>query len=228
MSVKELVDKLKSDDATERLKSAAELGEDGSEEDAFHLVDLIWNDPSSTVSQIAVQAYSELLKEKSFDLVKDVIEKHKDEYVVLYAINILGSIPSDISSNLIDELLDNPNDKIRTAAIRSAISNSSQKLEPKIRAILEKETYSLAIQNCIEALTLWRIKKAKKLIKDVADKFDDDLEINTISNFSLASFGDKDALQSLKNNPIDEYKRITVNGSRYSGRDGLLEALKNI
>ncbi len=228
MSVKELIGQLKSEDATERLKAAAELGELGSADDAKHLIELIWNDPASPVQQIAVQAYASLKKNDAFSEVMRVIEEHIDEYVVLYAVGILGSLSADIVSEPLKKLITDDNEKIRTTALRSIIMAGLSDLSPLILELLENEEYTLAIQNGIEAMAIFRYKKSKKIIENIKKKYDADIEIRTISTFAMASFGDKKALDYLKNEEVDEYKRITINGNRYSGRKGLLLALKEI
>lgn len=213
-------------DANDQVKAAAELGEVGTPEIAPELLKAVWHDDTSTVRQIAIQSYSEILKEKAFEEVIKVVKTHLDDYVKIYAISILGSMDSNLVTDVLAELLENTNPKIRVPVIRAMIHANTRVNSEIILKTLENETDMLVQKNLIEALAIWKYSKSFELISDIL-KNSSNIEIRTIALFALASFGDKNAKKELQSSEIDEYIRISQNNKTFRGRNGLLEALKN-
>lgn len=227
-SIEDKINTLNSKDATERLRAVAELGEEGNPTVAPRIKDIIWNDKSPSIQQIAVQSYAEILGDESIDEMRRIIETHHDSYVIQYALGALGNFKSDNVETFLGKLIESEDDNFRTTVLRSIIRSNSDGLKDKVLQVLTKEKYPLAIRNCIEALALWKYKKSKKLIEEVMNMNENDLEIKTISLFALAVFGDKKAKKALMGEEIDDYTRITVNNTNYKGRKGLLLALDEI
>lgn len=227
-SIEDKILTLSSEDATERMRAVAELGEEGDQSVAPKIKDIIWNDKSPSIQQIAVQSYAEILGDESMDEMRRIIESHHDRYVIQYALGALGNFKSENVETYLGSLMEEMDDTLRTTVLRSIIRSNSLGLRDKVMQILAKETYPLAIRNCIEALALWKYKKSKKLIEEIMSNNTNDIEIKTISLFALAVFGDKKAKKSLIEGEIDDYTRITVGNKNYKGRKGLLLALDNI
>ncbi|MCY3410958.1 MAG: HEAT repeat domain-containing protein [Candidatus Heimdallarchaeota archaeon] len=224
MSLEDTLEKLKSEDATTRVKAASDLGENGTEKEAPYLKSMVWEDPSTTAQQIAIQAYVEIMKEKSFEELKRVIGEHQDTYVKINAIHELGKLKNSNVPKILSAFLNDTDDKIRTTAIRSMILADAQQLAGEIFLHLSQETYPLAKQNCIEALGIWKYKKAKNLIQEIVDISDNE-EIITMGLFALAAFGEKSARKQLEERDVDSFWRITVNNTKYRGKKGLFLAL---
>jgi HEAT repeat protein len=227
---KTLLDRLDSLDANDRVKAAAELGEVGTPNEAPRLIQACWEDEASTVRQISVQAYAEIMGDDSFIEVLKIVNTHSDEYVVLYAISILGDLTQELVENPLKELIKNDDPKIRATVIRAMIHADTRSHSNEIYNLIDGEDDAFVLRNAIEALTLWNYHKSKGIVKKI---YDDKLlmkneELKTIILFSLARFGDEIALEQLKNDDIDNLIRISYDGQFYRGRDGLLDLIKKI
>lgn len=227
---KSMLDRLDSLDANDRVKAAAELGEIGTPNEAPRLIQACWEDEASTVRQISVQAYAEILGDDSFDEVLKVVNTHTDEYVRLYAISILGDLTLELVEKPLKELLKNNDPKFRATVLRAMMHADTRSNSDEIYNIIEGESDAFVLRNAVEALTLWNYEKSKDLIKKIYDNEEliQNEELRTIVLFSLAKFGDKTALNQLKNDDIDNLIRISYDGQFYRGRDGLLNLIKII
>ncbi len=227
---KSLLDRLDSLDANDRIKAAAELGEIGTPNEAPRLIQACWEDEASTVRQISVQAYAEILGDESFDEVFKVINTHTDNYVKIYAVSILGDLTQELVEHPLKELIKNTDPKLRATVIRAMIHADTRSNSDEIYKLLDVEIDPFVLRNAIEAMTLWNYKESKDAIKDISDNKElmRNEELKTIVLFSLATFGDKVALDRLKTDDIDNLIRISYNGQFYRGREGLLNLIQKI
>ncbi|MHA2249994.1 MAG: HEAT repeat domain-containing protein [Candidatus Kariarchaeaceae archaeon] len=223
----ELVARLSSLDANDRVKAAAELGEVGTPEVSPHVLKSAWGDETSTVRQMAIQAYYEILGEDAFDEIVKAAKTHFDDYVKIYAISVLGGLKADSVSSILAELLENDSDKIKITILRAMIhAHTTQNTEIVFDLVNDNNT--MIRRNAIEALARWGFKKSQPSIKKILTESELDPEIKTIALFALASFGDTEARQQLMVEDIDEYLRIKLGRTTYTGRDGLLDALNKM
>jgi len=222
--------RLYSNDANDRVKAAGELGEIGTPEVAPKLLEVTYEDEASTVRQMAIQSYSEILGEQSLNEVIKVADSHFDEYVRLYAIMILGRIGGPQVIDPLRRYLALEDEKAKAAALRAMIHAETRENGDAVFDLLKKSKAPLIIRNCIEALSLWKYGDAKDYIRSKIFEREDlsDLELKTISAFYLAVMNDKSGRQYLQDEKIDNYIRIAVNDTHYHGRDGLLEAVSKL
>ncbi len=227
---KSFMDRLDSLDANDRVKAAAELGEVGTANEAPRLIQACWEDEASTVRQIAVQAYAEILGDASFDEVIKVINTHTDDYVKIYAISILGDLTQELVEGPLKELIKTSDPKLRATVIRAMIHADTRSNSDEIFNLIDGEIDTFVLRNAIEAMTLWNYKKSKDAIKKINhnEELMENEELKTIVLFSLASFGDKVALDKLRTDDIDNLIRISYNGRFYRGREGLFNLIKKI
>lgn len=224
---RQLISRLSSQDANDRVKAAAELGEVGKPEHAPKLLEACWNDEASTVRQIAVQAYGEILKDQGADEIFKVASEHTDEYTRLYAISSLGSMSAETVENYLNQLLTDSNPKIRLTVIRSMIHAQTDGLGNQLLELYETEDDAMVLRNIIEALLLWKSKSIVPKLKTREDlnHLLENEEFRTFYNLALAIGGDKQAVTFLEEGEIDTLTRIKIRGKWYRGRNGLLEAI---
>ncbi len=225
--IEDLLARLHSIDANDRVKAAADLGEYGTPVIAKEVLKAAWEDEASTVRQIAIQSYYKILKNKATDEIIHAAKFHLDEYVKIYAISVLGSLNPSLVAQPLAELLNNENPKIRSTSLRSMIHAGIKENVDIVYTRLEIETNDLALKNSIELLALWRYKKSKEKIAKIIENTNSE-EVKTMGLFALASFGDKKSKKALETCYDDEYIRIIVKNKTYRGKNGLLEALKYI
>lgn len=221
-----MVARLYSQDANDRVKAAAELGEIGTLKEAPELLKVAYEDEASTVRQMAIQAYAEILKEDSISELVKAANNHFDDYVRLYAITTLGNLPvSDIGRELVN-FLQFEDSKLRAATLRALIHSHSADYSREVFNLLKEEKDTLVIRNCIEALTLWRFDPAKSYIEELFNRLDEyNPEIQTFISFYLASFGNTKAREFIQNGNIDEFIRVSFDDQHFRGRKGLLRLL---
>ncbi|MCE7736971.1 MAG: hypothetical protein GPJ54_18950 [Candidatus Heimdallarchaeota archaeon] len=230
-SLKDVLDRLFSIDANDRVKAANEIGEIGTEEEAPIILKVAYEDEASTVQQMAIQSYFEIMKEHGFEEIKKAALSHPDQYVRIYAINILGKIKSELVTDLLLDLLDNNDEKIRATVVKSMIHANTIQNAKRLAELIETENHVLTLCNMIEACTIWKYSEAVPKIKEVYEnlsKYNDSIEIKTITIFALAAFNDKKALTQLKEESIDEYYRVKINNKHFKGKSGLLQALEEL
>ncbi|MHA2030185.1 MAG: HEAT repeat domain-containing protein [Candidatus Kariarchaeaceae archaeon] len=230
-SLKDVLDRLYSLDANDRVKAANEIGEIGTEQEAPIVLKVAYEDEASTVRQMAIQSYYEIMKEHGFEEIRKAALSHTDEYVRIYAINILGNLRTELVSNLLLQLIEKQDEKIQATAIKSMIHANTIENASKLKSVLVNEDYVLTRCNIIEAWGLWRYSAGITEIKSIFDEQLDNessIELKTISALVLASFGDEKALTVLKESNIDEYYRIKVASKLYRGRSGLIEAVNQL
>lgn len=219
--------RLSSNDANDRVKAAAELGEIGTPEVAPNLLKAAYDDEASTVRQMAIQSYAEILGNNAYSEILKAAKNHFDDYVRLYAVSTLGKVFGENEPSDIKFLLEDKDEKIRAAAVKIILQNNLNNFAPLFLKMLDKETYDIGIRNLIEALGLWKYKEANAKINQIL-KNTKSLEIKTICYFSLAIFGNEEAIYKIKNDDIDEFMRIYYEGNRYHGRDGLLVIIEQL
>ena len=230
-SLKDVLDRLFSIDANDRVKAANEIGEIGTEDEAPVILKVAYEDEASTVKQMAIQSYFEILKEHGFDEIKKAALSHPDQYVRIYAINILGKINSELVTDLLLELLDNDDEKIRATVVKSMIHANTIQNANRLAELIETENHILTLCNMIEACTIWRYSDAISKIKMIYENlsnYNNRIELKTIVIFALASFNDKKALTQLKEEDIDEYYRVKINNKHFKGKSGLFQALEEL
>jgi len=222
------VSRLYSQDANDRVKAASELGEIGTPEIAPKLLDVVYEDEASTVRQMAIQSYSEILGEDSLDEVIKAADSHFDEYVKLYAVMVLGRIGSPRVSEPLSRYIRSDNPKIKAAALKAMIHAETAEQGETVFEVLQQSDKPIIVRNCIEALALWHYQGALDYIQNTYFTNEDikDLEIKTISAFYLASFGDKKGINYLETSRVDRYVRIKIDDIYYKGGQGLLEAAR--
>lgn len=224
-----IVARLSSQDANDRVKAAAELGEVGTPNEAPELLKAAYEDEASTVRQMAIQAYAEILGEDSIDELVKAVNEHFDDYVRLYAIISLGNLPvSDIGKVLV-KFLPLDDSKLRAATLRALIHSQSTEYGDPVFTLMKEEDDTLVFRNCIEALTLWRYAPAKSYLKGLQEQIGEfNTEIQTFISFYLASFGNKQAREFIENGNIDEFIRIQYDDQHFRGRKGILRLLDRL
>lgn len=228
-SLKDVLDRLYSIDANERVKAANEIGEIGTEKEAPIVLKIAYEDDASTVRQMAIQSYFEILNDKAYNEILLAANSHFDEYVRIYAVSILGKLNPDLVSEPLLELMKDENHKIRATVVKSMIHANTIQNAPHLINFFENETHILTQCNIVEAWAIWNYKQANEIISKLSEKsnlVESHIELKTISFFALALFGDKNALKKLKEADIDDYYRIKIGSKHYAGRNGLLKALK--
>ncbi|MHA2501468.1 MAG: HEAT repeat domain-containing protein [Candidatus Kariarchaeaceae archaeon] len=228
--LKMTVSRLYSQDANDRVKAAGELGEIGTPEVAEILLKVAYEDEASTVRQMAIQSYGEILSTKATQELVKAVSSHYDEYVQMYALNSLGNIGGEGAAETMLRNLEHPNPRMQATTLRAMIHSETKEYAPDVFEFLKDTTDSLLQRNCIEALALWKYKPAKAYISDTyfENRELNDLELKTISAFYLAVMGEKKGKNFLKNERVDNYMRIAVNDKHYRGGTGLLEAADRI
>ncbi|MDH5402830.1 MAG: hypothetical protein OEZ01_06910 [Candidatus Heimdallarchaeota archaeon] len=224
-ALQQMVDRLYSKDANDRVKAASELGEIGTSNEAPELLKATYNDDQSTVRQMAIQSYAEIMKEDGYDEIVKVVESHEDMYVRLYAISVLAQFPQ--SCDILAELLESSNIQLKSAAIRSLIRIGLEMnvvIQSKVLEILKNNDNDILLRNCIEALGLWGEKNSIPIILEQL-KTHPSSEIKTISAFSLALLGENAGKQYIEDNELDNFIRITYKGKIYRGKVGIKEIL---
>ncbi|OLS28950.1 MAG: hypothetical protein HeimC2_03880 [Candidatus Heimdallarchaeota archaeon LC_2] len=228
-TLKDVMDRLYSIDANERVKAANEIGEIGTEKEAPIVLKVAHEDETSTVRQMAIQSYFEILKEKAYEDILKAAKSHFDQYVRIYAISILGKLDQNQVSEPLLELMKDEDPKIRATVVKSMIHANTIQNAKHLETFFENETHMLTQCNIIEAWAIWNYKQAKGKINKLfenTDKMESQIELKTISLFTLALFGDKKALKELKEGNIDTYYRIKVDSKHFTGRKGLVKALE--
>ncbi len=228
-SLKDVLDRLYSIDANERVKAANEIGEIGTEKEAPIVLKKAYEDETSTVRQMAIQSYFEILSDKAYDEILKAANSHFDEYVRIYAVSILGKLNPDLVTDPLLELMKDENHKIRATVVKSMIHANTIQNASHLESFFEKETHILTQCNIIEAWAIWNYKQATEIISKLFENsnlIESHIELKTISLFTLALFDDKNALKKLKEVDIDDYYRIKIDSIYYTGRDGLIKALK--
>ncbi|MHA2403544.1 MAG: HEAT repeat domain-containing protein [Candidatus Kariarchaeaceae archaeon] len=227
--LEELVQRLKSIDANDRVKAAAEIGEMGTPNEAPIVLKSAWDDETSTVRQMAIQSYFEILGESALSEILIAAQTHFDDYVKIYAISLLGKLDPQMVSDPLAKFLSSENPKIRTTALRAMIHANTRDNSDRVHKHLVNEDNHLAQKNAIEALVIWKVKDSKDSIEKILTERDNlSIEVKTMALFALAAFGSEDARIELETADIDEYTRINLKNKTYRGRNGLLDALTNL
>lgn len=226
--LEETVARLKSLDANDRVKAASELGEIGTLNEAPSLLDSAYNDEASTVRQMAIQSYGEIMGEQGLEEITKAATNHFDDYTRIYAISILGNFPSSKVSLLLKELFNTDDYKFRTTVVRAMIHSGSSENAEFLFEKLNEETDLLTLRNMIEAFALWKFERVKETLHRLLEKHTENIELTTIILFALAVFGDSKAVDRIKNEDIDNYMTIRLQHRNYRGKDGLLDALDHL
>ena len=163
-SLKDVLDRLYSIDASERVKAANEIGEIGTEKEAPIVLKVAYEDETSTVRQMAIQSYFEILKNEAFDEILKAAISHFDQYVRIYAVSILGKLNSELVSEPLLELVKDDDPKIRATVVKSMIHANTSQNAGHLESIFENETHMLTQCNIIEAWAIWNHKQASNQI----------------------------------------------------------------
>lgn len=226
-TLQDVMARLYSIDANERVKAANEIGEIGTEIEAPTVLKVAYEDEASTVRQMATQSYFEILGDKGIPEIIKIATEHFDTYTRIYGISCLGKANKGLVIETLNILLDDEDEKIRVSTVRAMIHAQTIKLSDRLFSLLEHEESMIVIRNIFEALALWKYQKEhdslEKYIEANIEKYD--LELKTISYFLLAMLGDTNALKILENDDVDEYIRIKHGGKIYRGRNGLIELI---
>lgn len=221
--------RLYSQDANDRVKAAGELGEIGTPDIAHKLLEVAYQDEASTVRQMAIQSYSEILGLDSLDEIIKSASTHFDDYVKLYSIMIMGRLGTKKVYQPLLDLLSTEDTKIQAAVIRSMIHIQTNEFAQDIFDLLKKSNETIIIRNCIEALSLWKFSEAINFIEEnYFNTKQIDSELKTISAFYLSVFKKKYGIKFLEQNDVDQFVRVNINNITYKGGNGLLEASKLI
>ncbi len=130
--------RLYSQDANDRVKAAGELGEIGTPDIAHKLLEVAYQDEASTVRQMAIQSYSEILGLDSLDEIIKSASTHFDDYVKLYSIMIMGRLGTKKVYQPLLDLLNTEDTKIQAAVIRSMIHIQTNEFAQDIFDLLKK------------------------------------------------------------------------------------------
>ncbi len=222
-----IVARLTSIDANDRVKAAAELGEVGTEREAPHLLKAVWEDEASTVRQIAIQAYAEIMKDASFNEIYKAATEHPDRYVRLYAISVLGNILPEIVGDSLYQFLEGDDHGVHEAAVRALIHLNMSDSADRLLTLLNNDTDIYCVQSISEAIALWKYKKGKKILEQKLNTITDN-ETRIWIKFALASLGVKKYRDELENDDIDPFIRIKYNDEWYRGKDGILNLIDKL
>jgi HEAT repeat protein len=214
-----------SQDASDRVRAAGELGEVGTPEIAPKVLEVVWQDSQSNVREMAIQSFAEILGDDAAEDLGKVLKDHYDDNVRLYATHKLGTLSKQEAINHLKVGIHDKNEKIRAITIRELIHIEAKEMSEHLLNLLRNETYNLAKRNILEALALWRYKPAKQIIIELL-KNENSLEVITFSHFALAIFGEKDSLKFLENEEIETMLRVSYKDKIYRGREGLIEIIK--
>lgn len=225
-----IIARLYSADANDRVKAAGEIGEIGTETEAPLVLKIAYEDEASTVRQMAIQSFHEIMKRKSLEEIVRAARSHFDEYVRIYAISILGQFDKVDLSEVIPDLLHEMNPRIKIATVKAVADLNYSEMAPKLLELFPSPESPLLTQVIAEAFAIMKYKKSKDKIKQyyVSNLDNLSLELKTAIVFALSSFGDKSAKKSLKNDEIDNFFTIKIGNQHYRGRKNLLKALNSL
>jgi len=227
--IQAIVNRLYSQDANDRVKAAGEIGEVGTPQEAPIILKVAYEDEASTVRQMAIQSYYEILNGLALAEIKKASMSHFDEYVKIYAISILGNYAINEVQDTFEKLIESSDSKIQITTVKALIHANGTNFADKLLQMFPSKKSDHLSQVIVEAMALWNFKKASKPIEKYYITHQTvPLELKTILLFAMASFGNKNAKKSLETEEIDNFSSIKVGDKRYRGRNGLLEALKKI
>lgn len=216
-----------SQDASDRVKAAGELGDIGTPEIAPAVMEAVWEDPKSNVREMAIQSYAEIMGDDGSEQLGKVALEHFDPNVQFYAIYKLGTLSKEKSLPFLERVLNSKDEKHRAMAIKQIIKLNASETSAQLLDILRDETYVLAQRNILEALAIFKYKEAKNQIRDFLTSTNNQ-ELLTFGNFALACFGDKSAKKYLETEELERLIRVSYKDKIYRGRNGLLEIVNMI
>lgn len=229
--VQDVLDRLFSLDANDRVKAANEIGELGTPNEAPTVLKVVYEDEASTVRQMAIQSYYEIMKQDAFDELKKVVNTHSDDYVKIYALSVLEKFPSTQTEELFTSGLQSDNPRIRATVTRAILHANSMMFGEKLLDLLNTEKDNLVLRNILESFALWKYKPSKNKLMNLLESdsnIPEDPELLTMLLFALAALGEKSALKRLQEEDVDEFIRIKYKNEMFRGKQGLLELLKQI
>ena len=170
-SVQDVLDRLFSLDANDRVKAANEIGELGTPKEAPTVLKVVYEDEASTVRQMAIQSYYEIMKENAFDELEKVVNNHPDDYVKIYALSVLEKFPSTQTEGLFKSSLESENPRIRATVTRAILHADSTMFAETLLELLNIEKDDLVIRNILESFALWKYTAAKDKLKKMLETY---------------------------------------------------------